>query len=128
MRPPRGLRGPRPVLLVAERLPNNSDACDGLSSSPRAGPRWRRSYFPRPGPVAIIEESQPLEVAKRLVQRGKRVTIKDRAFIISLVRRTYGRMFDYEVEVDAACGENGHAGAPSSPNVDMGNPSSSYRR
>ena len=30
--------------------------------------------------------------------------------------------------VDAASGENGHAGAPSSPNVDMGNPSSSYRR
>ena len=82
----------------------------------------------KPPEVAIIEESQPLEVAKRLVQRGKRVTIKDRAFIVSLVRRTYGRMFDYEVDAAAASGENGHAGAPSSPNVDMGNPSSSYRR
>ena len=75
----------------------------------------------KPGcPVAIIEESQPLEVAKKLVQAGKRVTIRDRSFIISLVRRTYGGMFDYEVE-DAA-------EPPREPNVDMGNPASSYHR
>ena len=80
----------------------------------------------KPGcPVAIIEESQPLEVAKRLVQRGKRVTIRDRGCIVSLVRRTYGRMFEYEVQ--DRVGDDGRQ--PSAePNVDMGNPSSSYRR
>ena len=78
-------------------------------------------------PVAIIEESQPLEVAKRLVQQGKRVTIRDRGFIVCLVRRTYGNLFDYEIE-DAGTRDNGHTAEPARPNVDMGNPSSSYRR
>ena len=78
-------------------------------------------------PVAIIEESQPLEVAKRLVQQGKRVTIRDRGFIVCLVRRTYGNLFDYEIE-DAGTSDNGQAAEPARPNVDMGNPSSSYRR
>ena len=48
-------------------------------------------------PVDIIEESQPIEVAKRLVRAGKAVTIKDRPAIVDLVRRTYGRMFNYDV-------------------------------
>ena len=78
-------------------------------------------------PVAIIEESQPLEVAKRLVQQGKRVTIRDRGFIVCLVRRTYGNLFDYEIE-DAGTSDSGQAAEPARPNVDMGNPSSSYRR
>mmetsp|Transcript_38675 Transcript_38675/g.92590 ORF Transcript_38675/g.92590 Transcript_38675/m.92590 type:complete len:103 (-) Transcript_38675:46-354(-) len=82
----------------------------------------------KPGcPVAIIEESQPLEVAKRLVQQGKRVTIRDRGFIVCLVRRTYGNLFDYEIE-DAGTSDSGQAAEPARPNVDMGNPSSSYRR
>jgi UDPglucose 6-dehydrogenase len=49
-------------------------------------------------PVDIIEESQPLEVAKGLVRAGKTVTIKDRPGIIELVKRTYGRIFQYEVD------------------------------
>lgn len=49
-------------------------------------------------PVDIIEESQPLEVAKGLVRAGKTVTIKDRPAIIELVKRTYGRIFQYEVD------------------------------
>ena len=74
----------------------------------------------KPGcPVAIIEESQPLEVAKRLVRAGKTVTIRDRAFIISLVRRTYGKLFEYET-VDEDDGRE--------PNVTMDNPQSSYSR
>jgi hypothetical protein len=67
------------------------------------------------------------QVAKRLVQQGKRVTIRDRGFIVCLVRRTYGNLFDYEVD-DAGTSDNGHADEPARPNVDMGNPSSSYRR
>ena len=75
------------------------------------------AYKPR-CPVDIIEESQPLEVAKRLVQAGKKVTICDRSAIIELVRRTYGRMFDY-----TTC--DGYEGAA---NTTMGNPLSSYTK
>ena len=75
------------------------------------------AYKPR-CPVDIIEESQPLEVAKLLVQAGKRVTIRDRMAIIELVRRTFGRMFDYEVTASIK-GQN-------MPNTSMSNPLSSY--
>lgn len=54
------------------------------------------AYKPR-CPVDIIEESQPIEVAKHLVRAGKTVTIRDRHAIIDLVRRTHGRIFSYEV-------------------------------
>lgn len=67
-------------------------------------------------PVDIIEESQPIEVAKLLVRAGKRVTIKDRRTIVDLVKRTYGRIFSYEVNevlVDS---------------VKTDNPLSSYKR
>ena len=70
--------------------------------------------------VDVIEESQPLEVAKLLARAGKRVTIRDRAAIIALVRRTYGRLFEYETTDDAQR-------APA-PNLTMGNPHSSYQR
>ena len=55
------------------------------------------------------------------------MTIRDRGFIVCLVRRTYGNLFDYEID-DAGTSDNGHAAEPARPNVDMGNPSSSYRR
>ena len=62
--------------------------------------------------VDIIEESQPLEVAMRLARAGKRVTIRDRAGIIALVRRTYGRMFEYELmEPNGKARANGVADA-----------------
>jgi len=70
-------------------------------------------------PVDIIEESHPLEVAKRLVKAGAQVTIKDRRGIVELVRRTYGSMFTYVVDVST---EDGPA------NVNWGNPLGSYRR
>ena len=68
----------------------------------------------------IIEESQLLEIAKRLVRRGKKVTVFDRAAIVHLVRGTYGRLFDYEI-CDATAG-----GVAPIPNTTMGNPLSSY--
>ena len=67
-------------------------------------------------PVDMIEESQPLEVAKRLVHAGKQVTIRDRSAIVELVRRTYGRIFHYKI-VEKRTDE---------PNTTMGNPLSSY--
>ena len=73
-------------------------------------------------PVDIIEESQPLEIAKRLVRAGKKVTISDRAAIVHLVRRTYGRLFDYEI-CDAAA-----RGIAPIPDTTMGNPLSSYTK
>lgn len=75
------------------------------------------AYKPR-CPVDIIEESQPLEVAKLLAQSGKRVIIRDRAAIIELVRRTFGRLFEYEV---FAATEDDQT-----LNTSMGNPLSSY--
>ena len=66
--------------------------------------------------VDVIEESQPLEVAKLLARAGKRVAIRDRAAIIALVRRTYGRLFEYETT-------DGAQRAPP-PNLTMGNPHS----
>ena len=64
----------------------------------------------------IIEESQVLQVAKLIAHSGKDVTIKDRGSLVSLVKRTFGRLFTYEVEVDHI------------PNTDMGNPLSSYTK
>ena len=75
-------------------------------------------------PVDVIEESQPLEVAKILARRGRAVTIEDRPGIIELVRRTYGRLFSYVETGDPA----GGGGAKAEPNTTMGNPGSSYNR
>ena len=51
---------------------------------------------------------------------GKRVAIRDRATIIQLVKRTYGRTFEYEIV-------NGESrGDVSSTSAAMGNPLSSY--
>ena len=72
--------------------------------------------------VDIIEESQALEVAKRVARAGKAVTIRDRPAIVALVRRTFGRLFRYEVLHEQ---EGGEAGANL---MRMGNPGSSYSR
>lgn len=68
--------------------------------------------------VDIIEESQALEVAKRLVRAGKKVTIRDRLTIVKLVQQTYGRIFDYEP----------YGSLEGEPLPSMGNPLSSYRK
>ena len=49
-------------------------------------------------PVNIIEESQKLEVAKRIAKAGKKVVIKDRAAIIEEVKLEYGSLFTYIIE------------------------------
>ena len=67
-------------------------------------------------PVDIIEESQVLQVAKLIAQSGKAVKIKDRRSLVSLVKRTFGRLFTYEEK-------EGHA-----LNTNMGNPLSSYKK
>eukprot|EP00756_Hemistasia_phaeocysticola_P003962 Hpha_TRINITY_DN12556_c0_g2::TRINITY_DN12556_c0_g2_i1::g.50888::m.50888/K00012/UGDH, ugd; UDPglucose 6-dehydrogenase len=51
-------------------------------------------------PVAIIEESQPLQVAAAIVHAGRKVTVRDRAEIIHEVRLRYGSTFEYEVVDD----------------------------
>jgi len=88
------------------------------------------AYKPR-CPVDIIEESHKLEVAKRLVRKGKKVIIKDRSAIVELVRRTYGLTFEYEVDasLDASGKDGGNKRQKAeSPTTDMGNPMSSYIR
>lgn len=81
----------------------------------------------KPGcPVPVIEESQPLEVAKLLVKAGKTVVIRDRPAIVALVRRTYGRLFEYEIE-QPQDDTTEHSMRPQ-PDIQMGNPCSSYTR
>jgi nucleotide sugar dehydrogenase len=51
--------------------------------------------------VAIIEESQPLAVAIKLVRLGKRVIIRDREMILNEVKKEYGNLFEYEkIKID----------------------------
>jgi nucleotide sugar dehydrogenase len=45
--------------------------------------------------IPIIEESAKLQIAKKLVQHGKKVTIKDEIQIINEVKKEYGNMFNY---------------------------------
>jgi len=88
-------------------------------------------------PVDIIEESQPLLVARNLVKAGKKVTIRDRAGIISLVQRHFGCLFLYEVGDPKAADEHGAITndakepvklQPLSGARTMGNPLSSYKK
>lgn len=46
-------------------------------------------------PVTIIEESQPIEVAKLVAKAGKRVIIKDRKPIVDAVKLEFGSLFEY---------------------------------
>lgn len=46
--------------------------------------------------VPIIEESQKLEVARLIAERGFKVTIKDTPEVIREVQKMYGSIFEYE--------------------------------
>ena len=59
-------------------------------------------------PVVSIEESQPLVVARLLVEAGKTVTIRDREGIVALCRRQHGDMFLYDVVEGTASLPEGH--------------------
>jgi len=45
--------------------------------------------------IPIIEESAKLQIAKRLVEAGKKVIIKDEIQIINEVKKEYGKLFSY---------------------------------
>lgn len=45
--------------------------------------------------IPIIEESAKLQIAKRLVENGKKVTIKDEIQLINEVKKEYGNLFNY---------------------------------
>ena len=45
--------------------------------------------------ISIIEESAKLQIAKRLVENGKKVTIKDEIQLINEVKKEYGNIFSY---------------------------------
>ena len=49
-------------------------------------------------PVPIIEHSQKLEVAKKIAEQGKEVTIVDKENIIQLVRKEYKDIFKYKID------------------------------
>jgi nucleotide sugar dehydrogenase len=48
--------------------------------------------------IPIIEESAKLIIAKRLVEAGKKVIIKDEIQLINEVQKVYGRLFDYIIK------------------------------
>ena len=45
--------------------------------------------------IPIIEESAKLKIAKRLVELGKKVMIKDEIQLINEVKKEYGKLFEY---------------------------------
>lgn len=45
--------------------------------------------------IPIIEESAKLQIAKRLIENGKKVTIKDEIQLINEVKKEYGNLFNY---------------------------------
>ena len=47
--------------------------------------------------IPIIEESAKLKIAKRLVEAGKVVTIKDEKHMIDEVKKEYGNLFKYKI-------------------------------
>jgi nucleotide sugar dehydrogenase len=47
--------------------------------------------------IPIIEESAKLQIAKKLVENGKKVTIKDEIQLINEVKKEYGNIFNYNV-------------------------------
>ena len=47
--------------------------------------------------IPIIEESAKLQIAKNLVEHGKKVTIKDEIQLINEVKKEYGNIFNYIV-------------------------------
>ena len=48
--------------------------------------------------IPIIEESAKLKIAKRLVEAGKKVIIKDELQLINEVKKEYGTIFDYIIK------------------------------
>lgn len=47
--------------------------------------------------IPIIEESAKLQIAKKLVENGKKVTIKDEIQLINEVKKEYGNIFNYVI-------------------------------
>ena len=48
--------------------------------------------------IPIIEESAKLQIAKKLVENGKKVTIKDEIQLINEVKKEYGNIFNYIIK------------------------------
>jgi UDPglucose 6-dehydrogenase len=49
--------------------------------------------------VPIIEESAKLKIAQLLAMKNRQVIIKDKEYMIELVKMKYGRLFDYEIVI-----------------------------
>ena len=49
--------------------------------------------FKEYNPVSIIEESAKLKIAKKLIEDGKKVIIKDNEDMIEEVKKEYGNLF-----------------------------------
>lgn len=55
--------------------------------------------------VPLIEESAKLKIAKKVVESGKKVLIKDSRETIEEVKKEYGVIFDYQVVNKVKCSE-----------------------
>tara|TARA_B100000787_G_scaffold170215_1_gene164882 strand:- start:2615 stop:3718 length:1104 start_codon:yes stop_codon:yes gene_type:complete len=47
--------------------------------------------------IPIIEESAKLQIAKKLLKKGKKITIKDEIQLINEVKKEYGNIFNYNI-------------------------------
>ena len=95
--------GVKPLVSIATDEYNEyhahvmADAMESAKESPEATFTFTDVAYKPNCAVAIIEESQKLKVAGILAKRGHQVVIKDREFIIELVRAEFGRLFGYEI-------------------------------
>ena len=61
--------------------------------------RFENICYKENSKVKIIEESAKLKIAKKLVEHGKRVIIIDIPSLINEVKKEYGKIFEYEIEI-----------------------------
>jgi len=102
----RALGGYAEMVGVPPLIPKATDAYNKVHSEFQAEALLAKnqdSYtftgvgYKDPCPVPIIEESQKLFIAAYIARKGKRVTVRDKDFIINAVQAEFGKLFEYEV-------------------------------
>jgi len=93
------LRGIEPTIFRATDIANAQHADFMAQKFCQTGECTFEDVCYKPNcPVPIIEESQKLVVAKKMAERGVKVTIVDRENIIALVQKEYGDIFNYVIK------------------------------
>ncbi|KAK3240956.1 hypothetical protein CYMTET_49241 [Cymbomonas tetramitiformis] len=94
--------GVEPLMMRATDLSNKRHAelqVQALLSQELEVYHFEGLAFKKNCPVAIIEESQKLNVASQVARAGKTVVLRDTKEVLDAIRAEYGRIFNYE-EID----------------------------